>query len=113
MATDQRWFEAFILSNFPSTPTLNTHTHPSPLIVREINTVHSDDILPTKVANASAWTKRNDDNSGPEGIVQSSSSSGKANDGSMTAPDLWTMGASELVAAQARERERRLDVSQY
>jgi hypothetical protein len=44
--------------------------------------------------------------------VNSSGPSGPANHvhEGLTAADLWTLGASELVAAQARERERKLDV---
>ena len=84
--------------------------HTSKLIVHYINTSQSDDILQSKVANASAWTRRNDVSSGIEGLDHSSGPSGTAHNGSMTATDLWTLGANELVASQARERERRLDV---
>lgn len=82
------------------------------LTVYPTYTVHPDDIIHTKVANASAWTRRNDDNSGLEEAVNSSGPSGPANHEheGLTAADLWTLGASELVAAQARERERKLDV---
>jgi predicted HNH restriction endonuclease len=91
-------------------------THTSNLKAHITYNVHADDIIHTKVANASAWTRRSDDTSGLEESVHSSgpsSTSGTVNHEGLTAADLWTLGASELVAAQARERERKLDVRRH